>query len=86
MLFLTNASGGINTEFRAGDLMLIQDQISDFVPSPLIGANMEELGTRFPDMSEIYDKKLQQIIKKTAAVNDIPLEQGVYIQLSRHRL
>ncbi len=81
VLFLTNASGGINTEFCAGDLMLIQDQISDFVPSPLIGANMEELGTRFPDMSEIYDKKLQQIIKKTAAVNDIPLEQGVYIQL-----
>lgn len=82
VLFLTNASGGINTEFRAGDLMLIQDQISDFVPSPLIGANMEELGTRFPDMSEIYDKKLQKIIKKTAAVNDIPLEQGVYIQLT----
>lgn len=82
VLFLTNAAGGINTEFRAGDLMLIQDQISDFVPSPLIGANMEELGTRFPDMSEIYDKKLQQIIKKTAAVNDIPLEQGVYIQLT----
>lgn len=82
VLFLTNASGGINTEFRAGDLMLIQDQISDFVPSPLIGANMEEFGTRFPDMSEIYDKKLQQIIKKTAAVNDIPLEQGVYIQLT----
>lgn len=82
VLFLTNASGGINMEFRAGDLMLIQDQISDFVPSPLIGANMEELGTRFPDMSEIYDKKLQQIIKKTAAVNDIPLEQGVYIQLT----
>lgn len=82
VLFLTNASGGINTEFRAGDLMLIQDQISDFVPSPLIGANMEELGTRFPDMSEIYDKKLQQIIKKTAAINDIPLEQGVYIQLT----
>lgn len=82
VLFLTNASGGINTEFRAGDLMLIQDQIADFVPSPLIGANMEELGTRFPDMSEIYDKKLQQIIKKTAAVNDIPLEQGVYIQLT----
>ena len=82
VLFLTNASGGINTEFCAGDLMLIQDQISDCVPSPLIGANMEELGTRFPDMSEIYDKKLQQIIKKTAAVNDIPLEQGVYIQLT----
>ena len=82
VLFLTNASGGINTEFRAGDLMLIQDQISDFVPSPLIGANMEELGTRFPDMSEIYDKKVHQIIKKTAAVNDIPLEQGVYIQLT----
>lgn len=82
VLFLTNAAGGINTEFRAGDLMLIQDQIADFVPSPLIGANIEELGTRFPDMSEIYDKKLQQIIKKTAAMNDIALEQGVYIQLT----
>lgn len=53
MLFLTNASGGINTEFRAGDLMLIQDQIADFVPSPLIGANMEELGTRF-----LYERDL----------------------------
>ena len=48
-------------------MMLMQDRIPDFVPSPLIGANLEELGTRFPDMSEIYDKKLQQIIKKTAA-------------------
>ena len=82
VLFLTNASGGINAEFHAGDFMLIKDQISDFVPSPLIGENIEELGVRFPDMSEIYDKDLREIIKKTAVLSDIPLKEGVYIQLT----
>ncbi len=82
VLFLTNASGGINTTFKAGDFMLIKDQIANFVPSPLIGPNIEELGVRFPDMSNIYDKDLQQIIKKTAALADIPIQEGVYIQLT----
>lgn len=82
VLFLTNASGGINTCFRAGDFMMIKDQIANFVPSPLIGPNMDELGVRFPDMSQIYDTKLQQILRKTAAINDIPLQEGVYIQLT----
>lgn len=82
VLFLTNASGGINGEFHAGDFMLIKDQISGFVPSPLIGENIEELGVRFPDMSEIYDKDLRDVIKKTAILADIPLKEGVYIQLS----
>ncbi len=81
VLFLTNASGGINMSFRAGDFMLIKDQISDFVPSPLRGENIDELGVRFPDMSEIYDVKLQKIIRRTAALLDIPLQEGVYIQL-----
>ena len=53
ILFLTNAAGGVNENFHAGDLMMITDQISSFVPSPLIGNNMEDLGPRFPDMSEI---------------------------------
>ena len=53
ILFLTNASGGVNKAFSAGDFMLITDQIASFVPSPLIGANLDELGPRFPDMSEI---------------------------------
>ena len=81
VLFLTNASGGVNHEFSVGDFMLIQDQIADFVPSPLIGANIEELGPRFCDMSEVYDKKLREIIKDTAKKLDIPLKEGVYIQL-----
>ena len=82
VLFLTNASGGINMSFQAGDFMLIKDQIANFVPSPLIGPNMEELGVRFPDMSNIYDKELQKVIRKTAALLDIPLQEGVYIQLT----
>ena len=82
VLFLTNASGGVNYEFSAGDFMLIKDQIADFVPSPLIGENIEELGPRFCDMSEVYDKDLRKIIKDTAKKLDIPLKEGIYIQLT----
>lgn len=82
VLFLTNASGGINKNFHAGDFMLIRDQIASFVPSPLIGPNIDELGVRFPDMSNIYDTKLCDIIKKTADRLNIPLQEGVYIQLT----
>ena len=82
ILFLTNAAGGVNTSFHAGDLMLITDQISVFAPNPLIGANIDELGVRFPDMSTVYDKNLQRIIRKTAAENDIFLQEGVYAQLT----
>ena len=82
VLFLTNAAGGLNTDFSAGDLMLITDQISSFVPSPLIGANMEELGTRFPDMSHIYDPDLATIIRHTALNLGQQLQEGVYIQLT----
>ena len=82
VLFLTNASGGIKQGFHAGDFMMITGQIANFVPSPLIGANIDELGTRFPDMSHIYDEDLQTVIKKAALENDIPLKEGVYIQLT----
>ena len=82
VLFLTNAAGGVNYDFHAGDFMLIRDQISNFVPSPLIGPNLDELGPRFCDMSEVYDKDLREIIKKTAAELGIPLQEGVYIQLT----
>lgn len=82
VLFLTNASGGINPAFHAGSLMLIQDHISLFAPNPLIGPNIEELGTRFPDMSHVYDEDLQEIIKKTAKENEIELFEGVYAQLT----
>ncbi len=82
VLFLTNASGAANPDFSAGDFMLITDQISDFVPSPLIGPNIDSLGTRFPDMSEIYSKELRGIVKKTAEALNIKLREGVYIQLT----
>lgn len=82
ILFLTNAAGGVNTSFHAGDLMLIKDQISLFAPNPLIGENIEELGTRFPDMSHVYDLELQRIIRDTAKKNGIFLQEGVYAQLT----
>lgn len=82
VLFLTNAAGGVNFDFNAGDLMLITDHISSFVPSPLIGANIEELGTRFPDMSDVYNKELRNLIVKKAEELNIPLKQGVYMQLT----
>ena len=80
ILFLTNAAGGINLEFSAGDFMLITDQISQFIPSPLRGTNLEEMGARFPDMSEIYNKELCDIIRQTAKAEQINLKEGVYIQ------
>lgn len=82
ILFLTNAAGGINRSFQPGTLMMLTDQISSFVPSPLIGANLEEFGPRFPDMSEIYDKVLQDIIQNAADELGIPLQRGVYIQFT----
>ena len=82
VLFLTNAAGGVNTSFHAGDLMLIKDQISVFAPNPLIGPNLDELGVRFPDMSTVYDVELQNIIKQTAKENNIFLQEGVYAQLT----
>lgn len=80
VLFLTNASGGINENFQCGDFMLITDHISSLVKSPLVGENIDELGVRFPDMSEIYDKDLRDIIKKSADELEINLKEGVYIQ------
>ena len=80
ILFLTNAAGGIQAGMQAGDFMLITDQISSFVPSPLRGANMDALGVRFPDMSKIYSGRLNRIIRKIAVNGEIPLKEGVYLQ------
>ncbi len=80
VLFLTNAAGGINRSFNAGDFMLITDQISMSVPSPLIGENIDELGVRFPDMSEVYSRRLRKIIENSAVTAGVPLRRGVYIQ------
>lgn len=81
-LLLTNAAGGINRAFSVGDLMIIDDHISSFVPSPLIGKNDDALGTRFPDMSEAYSKRLMDIIRQTAAENNIAIKSGTYLQFT----
>ncbi len=79
-LILTNAAGGINSDFHAGDFMLIKDHISSFVPSPLRGKNIEELGVRFPDMSHVYDEELRFLAQKAAKELNIDLKSGVYVQ------
>ena len=81
-LFLTNAAGGVNENFRPGDFMMITDHIASAVPSPLIGANIEELGSRFPDMSEVYSLRLQEVIRRSAEECGIRLQEGVYVQLT----
>ncbi|MBQ7802118.1 MAG: purine-nucleoside phosphorylase [Oscillospiraceae bacterium] len=81
-LLLTNAAGGANPDFRPGDFMMITDHISTAVPSPLIGPNLDRLGPRFPDMSEVYSGRLQQVIRRSAAECGIDLREGIYVQLT----
>lgn len=81
-LLLTNAAGGINYAFSAGDFMMIDDHISSFVPSPLIGPNFESLGLRFPDMTDVYDRRFREKTIEVAASKQILLRRGVYVQLS----
>ena len=82
ILFLTNAAGGVNISFEPGTLMLITDHISTFVPNPLVGPNADELGLRFPDMSFVYNKYLCTDIRQAGIEMDVPLSEGVYMQLT----
>lgn len=82
ILFLTNASGGINPSFTAGDFMMLTDHISMWAPNPLIGANIDELGVRFPDMTHVYDEDLQGVLRKAAEKCNVSLKEGVYAQLT----
>ena len=82
ILFLTNACGSANPAYQAGDFMLLTDHILYSVPNPLIGANAEELGVRFPDMSEVYDEALRKEIFACAKDLGISLREGVYMQFS----
>ena len=81
VLFLTNASGSVNPELQPGDFMMLTDQIASFILSPLRGENREELGVRFPDMTEVYNRNLRNIIKQVADDLDISVKDGIYIQL-----
>lgn len=80
-LLVTNAAGGVNTSYEVGDLMLIKDHINFTFRNPLIGPNFNELGVRFPDMSEGYSRKLRQVAKDVAAEQGVKLQEGVYIGL-----
>lgn len=77
-LFVSNAAGGINFDYRVGDLMIIRDHIN-LLPNPLIGPNLDDFGPRFPDMTHPYDKKLIAKAEEIAADAGIPLRKGVYI-------
>lgn len=77
-LFVSNAAGGVNFDFRVGDLMIIRDHIN-LLPNPLVGPNLEEFGPRFPDMTRPYDPALIKSAEKIASELGIPLKKGVYI-------
>ena len=81
-LLLTDAAGGINETFQPGGFMMITDHITTAVPSPLIGPNIEELGTRFPDMSEVYSMRLRNVIRDCAKACSIDIKEGVYVQFT----
>ncbi|MDF1546594.1 MAG: purine-nucleoside phosphorylase [Bacteroidales bacterium] len=81
-LFVSNASGGMNPDFEVGDLMIINDHINLFGTNPLIGKNIDELGPRFPDMSEAYDRKLIELALQAAKELGVNVKQGVYAGVS----
>jgi purine-nucleoside phosphorylase len=78
-VIVTNAAGGIDRSFKSGNLMLIEDHINEFGTNPLIGANDEDLGPRFPDMSDAYRKDLRALALAVAKRQRIPLKRGVYL-------
>lgn len=81
-LIVTNAAGGANKEFNIGDLMIIRDHISALVESPLSGPNLDELGPRFPDMTEVYNKELGDKLEALGKEKGITMRNGVYCQFS----
>lgn len=81
-LFVSNATGGLNPDFKVGDIMIINDHINFFPEHPLRGPNISELGPRFPDMSRVYDERLRYIAKQISLENNLNLKEGVYIGLS----
>lgn len=81
ILFVSNAAGGINPKYKVGDMMIIKDHIN-FLPNPLIGANIDELGPRFPDMTRTYDRELIAIMEQEAIEEKIKLRKGVYVGLT----
>ena len=80
-VLLSNAAGGLNLDFQKGDLMMITDHINMQPENPLRGQNSDELGPRFPDMSEPYSNRLNQLIEEIAAEQQQPIQKGVYVSV-----
>src|SRR5699024_12381941 len=78
-IVVTNAAGGINTDFSPGDLMLIDDHINNMGTNPLIVPNDEDLGVRFPDMSSVYDEQYIHLAERGARDLDLPVKRGLYV-------
>ncbi|MGB0915210.1 MAG: purine-nucleoside phosphorylase [Crocinitomicaceae bacterium] len=81
-LFVSNASGGVNPDFEVGEIMIIDDHINLFPSHPLIGKNLDDLGPRFPDMMNTYDKKMIELAKTIAQENNIRVATGTYAGLT----
>ena len=81
-IILSNAAGGMNPTFKVGDIMIIRDHINFFGTNPLLGPNDDELGPRFPNMNEVYSKRLIKLAHQKAAENNIHLQEGVYMGVS----
>jgi purine-nucleoside phosphorylase len=81
-LVITNAAGGIKPSLKAGDLMLIRDHLGLFLPNPLLGANLDGLGPRFPDMSQCYSQNFRQLALRCARTLKLPLKEGIYAGVS----
>ena len=81
-IIITNAAGGLDLSYEVGDIMVISDHISLFFPSPLMGPNIDFLGTRFPNMTEVYDRELRAKFIKCAERLGTPLQKGVYVQVT----
>ncbi len=79
-LLLTNAAGGMGKGYKPGDIMVIKDHIATFMESPLRGMNIEEFGTRFPDMSDVYNQDLSMKLVQKAREKNLPVQYGVFCQ------
>lgn len=82
MLVVSNACGGMNPMWHAGDIMMIDDHINLLGENPLVGANLDDLGPRFPDMSHAYDRELKELAEQVALEREIPLRRGVYVAVA----
>jgi purine-nucleoside phosphorylase len=81
-LFLTNAAGGLDPAMETPSLMVISDHIMLNFPNPLVGPNIDELGTRFPDMSAVYDPAIRALLKQRGEEMGLPMSEGIYVQLT----